>query len=62
MTTDANTDVQLQTRVFIRAACAIGGDPNRTFSPATSTLVVGDTDAVLIDAQYTESRWAHSAI
>jgi glyoxylase-like metal-dependent hydrolase (beta-lactamase superfamily II) len=56
MTTDANTDVQLQTHVFTSAARAIGGDPNRTFSPATSTLVVGDTEAVLIDAQYTESE------
>jgi glyoxylase-like metal-dependent hydrolase (beta-lactamase superfamily II) len=56
MTTDANTDVQLQTHVFTSAARAIGGDPNRTFSPATSTLVVGDNKAVLIDAQYTESE------
>lgn len=57
MTTDANTDVQLQTHVFTSAArVMIGGDPNRTFSPATSTLVVGDTEAVLIDTQYTESE------
>jgi glyoxylase-like metal-dependent hydrolase (beta-lactamase superfamily II) len=56
MTTDANTDVQLQTHVFTSAARAIGGDPNRTFSPATSTLVAGNTEAVLIDAQYTQSE------
>src|SRR5260370_33807723 len=56
MTIDANKDVQLQTHVFTSAARAIGGDPNRTFSPATSTVVVGDTEAVLIDAQYTESE------
>ncbi|HEV3129523.1 MAG TPA: MBL fold metallo-hydrolase [Solirubrobacteraceae bacterium] len=49
-------DGQLQTQVFTSAARAIGGDPNRTFSPATSTLVAGDTEAVLIDAQYTESE------
>jgi glyoxylase-like metal-dependent hydrolase (beta-lactamase superfamily II) len=56
MTIDAHTDVQLQTHVFTSAARAIGGDPNRTFSPATSTLVVADTEAILIDAQYTESE------
>jgi glyoxylase-like metal-dependent hydrolase (beta-lactamase superfamily II) len=56
MTPDANTDVQLQTHVHTSAARVIGGDPNRTFSPATSTLVTGDTEAVLIDAQYTESE------
>lgn len=38
MTLDANTDVQLQTHVYTSAARVIGGDPNRTFSPATSTL------------------------
>jgi glyoxylase-like metal-dependent hydrolase (beta-lactamase superfamily II) len=39
-----------------RAPRAIGGDPNRTFSPATSTLVTGASEAVLIDAQCTESE------
>jgi glyoxylase-like metal-dependent hydrolase (beta-lactamase superfamily II) len=56
MTPDATTDVQLKTHVFTSAARAIGGDPNRTFSPATSTVVEGATEAVLIDAQYTESE------
>ena len=56
MTPDARTDVQLQTHVYTSAARVIGGDPNRTFSPATSTLVTGGTEAVLIDAQYTESE------
>jgi len=56
MTPDSNTDVQLQAHVYTSAARVIGGDPNRTFSPATSTLVTGETEAVLIDAQYTESE------
>jgi glyoxylase-like metal-dependent hydrolase (beta-lactamase superfamily II) len=56
MATDASTDVQLQTHVYTSAARVIGGDPNRTFSPATSTVVTGDSEAVLIDAQYTESE------
>jgi glyoxylase-like metal-dependent hydrolase (beta-lactamase superfamily II) len=56
MTDDPNGDVQLQTHVYTSAARVIGGDPNRTFSPATSTLVTGDSEAVLIDAQYTESE------
>src|ERR1700683_2904053 len=29
---------------------AIAGDPNRTFSPTTSTLIFGANDAVLVDA------------
>jgi glyoxylase-like metal-dependent hydrolase (beta-lactamase superfamily II) len=56
MTPAATPDIQLKTHVFTSAARAIGGDPNRTFSPATSTLVMGETEAVLIDAQYTESE------
>jgi glyoxylase-like metal-dependent hydrolase (beta-lactamase superfamily II) len=56
MTPEATTDVQLQTHVYTSAARVIAGHPNRTFSPATSTLVTGDTEAVLIDAQYTESE------
>jgi glyoxylase-like metal-dependent hydrolase (beta-lactamase superfamily II) len=28
----------------------IAGDPNRTFSPTTSTLIFGVRDAVLVDA------------
>jgi glyoxylase-like metal-dependent hydrolase (beta-lactamase superfamily II) len=56
MTPDPSTDVQLQTHVYTSAARVIGGDPNRTFSPATSTLVTGESEAVLIDAQYTESE------
>jgi glyoxylase-like metal-dependent hydrolase (beta-lactamase superfamily II) len=56
MTPEATTDVELQTHVYTSAARVIAGHPNRTFSPATSTLVTGDTEAVLIDAQYTESE------
>lgn len=55
MTPDASA-VQLQKHVFTSAVREIGGDPGRTFSPATSTLVTGDTQAVLIDAQSTESE------
>ena len=50
MTPGVNTDVKLQTHVYTSAARVIGGDPNRTFSPATSTLVAGDSEAVLVDA------------
>src|ERR1019366_10810391 len=56
MTPEATADVQLRTHVFTSAARVIGGDPGRTFSPSTSTLVTGDTQAVLIDAQFTESE------
>jgi glyoxylase-like metal-dependent hydrolase (beta-lactamase superfamily II) len=56
MATDTSSNVQLETHVYTSAARPIGGDPNRTFSPATSTLVVGNAEAVLIDAQYTESE------
>src|ERR1700680_489619 len=40
----------LQLRVFITPTQIIQGAPNRTFSPTTSTLVFGDTDALLVDA------------
>jgi glyoxylase-like metal-dependent hydrolase (beta-lactamase superfamily II) len=40
----------LELRVFTSPDRIIG-DPNRTFSPTTSTLIFGDTDAVLVDAQ-----------
>jgi hypothetical protein len=37
-------------RVFTSPTRIIAGDPNRTFSPTTSTLIFGATDAVLVDA------------
>jgi glyoxylase-like metal-dependent hydrolase (beta-lactamase superfamily II) len=37
-------------RVFVSPTHVIGGDPNRTFSPTTATLIFGATDAVLVDA------------
>ncbi len=40
----------LELRVFTSAARVIAGDPNRTFSPTTSTLIFGARDAVLADA------------
>jgi len=40
----------LELRVFTSPARIIAGDPNRTFSPTTSTLIFGVRDAVLVDA------------
>jgi len=40
----------LELRVFTSPSRVIAGDPNRTFSPTTSTLIFGTTDAVLVDA------------
>src|SRR5260370_40810314 len=40
----------LELRVFTSAARVIAGDPNRTFSPTTCTLIFGARDAVLVDA------------
>jgi glyoxylase-like metal-dependent hydrolase (beta-lactamase superfamily II) len=40
----------LELRAFTSAARVIAGDPNRTFSPTTSTLIFGARDAVLADA------------
>ena len=42
----------LQLKVFTSPTRPIGGAGNRTFSPITSTLVFGDADAVLVDAQF----------
>ncbi len=36
--------------MFTSAARVIAGDPNRTFSPTTSTLIFGARDVVLVDA------------
>jgi hypothetical protein len=36
--------------VFTSPTHVIAGDPNRTFSPTTSTLIFPATDAVLVDA------------
>ena len=54
MTTEASTHVKLQTRVFTAAARPFGRH-GQTFAPTTSTLVVGDEEAVLIDAQYIDT-------
>jgi glyoxylase-like metal-dependent hydrolase (beta-lactamase superfamily II) len=51
MTPDTSTNVELQTNVFTSAARAFGRH-GQTFSPTTSTIVVGETEAVLIDAQF----------
>jgi glyoxylase-like metal-dependent hydrolase (beta-lactamase superfamily II) len=40
----------LELRVFTSPVRVIAGDPNRTFSPTTSTLIFGARDAVLVDA------------
>ena len=40
----------LELRVFTGPTRVIAGDPNRTFSPTTATLIFGATDAVLVDA------------
>ncbi len=42
----------LHLQVFTSPYRKIGGSEDRTFSPVTSTLIYGDTDAVLIDAQF----------
>lgn len=42
----------LQFEVFTSPTRPIGDDGRRTFSPITSTLVFGDEDAVLVDAQF----------
>lgn len=40
----------LELRVFTSPTRVIAGDSNRTFSPTTSTVIFGATDAVLVDA------------
>ncbi len=42
----------LQLKVFTSPTRVIGGGGHRTFSPVTSTLIFGDEDAVLVDAQF----------
>jgi glyoxylase-like metal-dependent hydrolase (beta-lactamase superfamily II) len=46
---------QLRAQVFTAAAREFGRH-GQTFSPTTSTLVTGERDAVLIDAQYARSE------
>ena len=55
MTPDATTEARLQTHVFTAAAREFGRH-GQTFSPTTSTLVTGESDAVLIDAQFIASE------
>jgi len=40
----------LELRVLTSLTHVIAGDPNRTFSPTTSTLIFPATEAVLVDA------------
>ena len=42
----------LHLQVFTSPYRKIGGSEDRTFSPVTSTLIYGDTEAVLVDAQF----------
>jgi glyoxylase-like metal-dependent hydrolase (beta-lactamase superfamily II) len=49
-TTNNTLRASLQLRVFTSPTRVIAGDPTRTFSPTTSTLIFGATDAVLVDA------------
>jgi glyoxylase-like metal-dependent hydrolase (beta-lactamase superfamily II) len=42
----------LHLQVFASPYHKIEGSGDRTFSPVTSTLIYGDTDAVLVDAQF----------
>jgi glyoxylase-like metal-dependent hydrolase (beta-lactamase superfamily II) len=53
--TDPSTDVQLQTHVFTSATREFGRE-GRTWSPTTSTLVTGETEAVLTDTGHIKSE------
>src|SRR2546423_2372789 len=55
MTPHATTTVQLHTHVFTSGAREFGRH-GQTFSPTTSTLVTGEAEAVLVDAQFLESE------
>jgi glyoxylase-like metal-dependent hydrolase (beta-lactamase superfamily II) len=55
MTPDTTTDVQLRTHVFTSAAREFGRH-GQTFSPTTSTLVAGESESVLVDAQFIEAE------
>ena len=55
MTPNPSTDVQLQTHVFTSATREFGRE-GRTWSPTTSTLVAGETDAVLTDTGHIKSE------
>jgi glyoxylase-like metal-dependent hydrolase (beta-lactamase superfamily II) len=48
--TDDARRSSLDLRVFVSPTHVIAGDPNRTFSPTTATLILGAADAVLVDA------------
>lgn len=55
MTPHPSTDVQLHTHVFTSATHEFGGK-GRTWSPTTSTLVAGETKAVLTDTGHIKSE------
>ncbi len=46
------TRSSLHLQVFTSSCRKIGGSEERTFSPVTSTLIYGETEAVLVDAQF----------
>jgi glyoxylase-like metal-dependent hydrolase (beta-lactamase superfamily II) len=48
--TNQSQGSSLDLRVFVSPTHTIAGDPNRTFSPTTATLIFGAADAVLVDA------------
>jgi glyoxylase-like metal-dependent hydrolase (beta-lactamase superfamily II) len=47
--------LELDLQVFTSPTEVIRGDGDRTFSPTTSTLVTGATEAAVIDAQFIET-------
>jgi glyoxylase-like metal-dependent hydrolase (beta-lactamase superfamily II) len=47
--------LELDLQVFTSPAEVIRGESDRTFSPTTSTLVTGATEAALIDTQFIEA-------
>lgn len=55
MTPDGSTDVQLRTQVFTTPLREFGTEGKHR-SPCTSTLVTGETDAVLIDTGHIKVR------
>ena len=40
----------VELKVFTSPTRPIGGDPRRTFSPITSSLILGEREAVLVDS------------
>jgi hypothetical protein len=55
MTPDASTDVQLRTHVFTTPLREFGSE-GKHWSPCASTLVTGETEAVLTDTGTSSPR------